>query len=72
MHGIFPSCSSCKKEENVRRKAGKWVQLILVMISDMVSYHQEHPDFQGIAEFQMQDLSGAQPIDLLLVVGTGM
>lgn len=72
MHGIFPSCSSCKKEEDARRKAGKRVRLIPAMVPDVVLYHQEHPDSQGIAEFQMQDLSGAQPIDLLLVVGTGM
>ena len=43
-----------------------------MMIPDVVLYDQHHPDSQSIAEFEMQDLSGARPIDLLLVVGTGM
>jgi NAD-dependent SIR2 family protein deacetylase len=42
------------------------------MVPDIVLYDQEHPDADPIAEFQREDLSGAHPVDLLLVVGTGM
>ncbi|KAF8134213.1 DHS-like NAD/FAD-binding domain-containing protein [Boletus edulis] len=72
MHGTFPSCRSCQREQHARREAGKRVRLVPTMVPDVVLYGQEHPDSQGITEFQMQDLSGTQPIDLLLVVGTGM
>ncbi|KAN0101317.1 DHS-like NAD/FAD-binding domain containing protein, partial [Tylopilus felleus] len=72
MEGKFPSCNRCKKEQEARREAGKRVRLVPVMVPDIVLYDQEHPDSQGIAEFQMEDLSGARPIDLLVVVGTGM
>lgn len=51
---------------------GKRLQLVPTMIPDVVLYGQQHPDAQRIAEFQTQDLSGAQTIDVLIVVGTGM
>ncbi|KAI9452032.1 DHS-like NAD/FAD-binding domain-containing protein, partial [Boletus coccyginus] len=72
MRGTFPSCSSCQNEQDARREAGKRVRSVPTMAPDVVLYDQEHPDSQAIAEFQMQDLSGAPPVDLLLVVGTGM
>lgn len=72
MRGMFPSCSTCQRNQNTRREAGKRVQSVPNMIPDVVLYDQEHPDAQRISEFQIQDLSGAQKIDLLLVVGTGM
>ena len=72
LRGIFPFCSSCHGQEGGRKEAGKRVRSVPTMVPDVVLYDQEHPDSQGITEFQMQDLSGAQPIDLLLVVGTGM
>lgn len=70
--GRFPGCGACKRTQEARREAGKRVQGIPQMLPDVVLYDQQHPDAQGIMEFQAQDLSGGKGIDLLLVVGTGM
>lgn len=72
MNGRFPTCSTCEKTQEVRREAGWQAQSVPTMIPDVVLYDQENPDSQGIAEFQMQDLSEIKPVDLLVVVGTGM
>lgn len=72
MDGRFPSCSSCERDQEARREARKRVRLVPTMVPDVVLYDQEHPGSLDITEFQIHDLSGARPIDLLLVVGTGM
>ncbi|KAH7902953.1 DHS-like NAD/FAD-binding domain-containing protein, partial [Hygrophoropsis aurantiaca] len=70
--GSLPACSSCYHKQESRREAGLRVQTVPTMVPDVVLYGQEHPDADGIARFQTQDLSGARKVDLLLVVGTGM
>ncbi|KAG8218049.1 DHS-like NAD/FAD-binding domain-containing protein [Butyriboletus roseoflavus] len=72
MSGRFPLCSACHRRQEARRESGRRMQSVPTMVPDIVLYEQEHPDAEHIAEFQRQDLSGAQPMDLLLVVGTGM
>ncbi|KAF9226124.1 DHS-like NAD/FAD-binding domain-containing protein, partial [Gyrodon lividus] len=72
VHGSFSFCSTCQRQQDSRRDTGKWLQSVPTMVPDVVLYDMEHPDGQQIMEFQIQDLSGAQPMDLLLVVGTGM
>lgn len=72
MQGIFPHCRTCWRTQEERRDAGKRVQGIPLLIPDVVLYGQEHPDGEQIGEFEQQDLSEKQIIDLLLVVGTGM
>lgn len=72
MSGRFPLCTTCKSRQDTRRESGRRVQSVPIMVPDIVLYEQQHPDAERIAEFQTQDLSTSQPMDLLLVVGTGM